>query len=70
VVSEAEGRGAGGENEESTDIAPARARRVQASRLVAIRQARLKKLALIALATRELSTGERRRAGKNPLIFP
>ena len=42
-----------------------KSRREQALRLMASRQARLKKLGLSALATRERSTGERRRVERN-----
>ena len=37
---------------------------------MAIRQARLNKLGLSALATRERSTGERRRVERNKLFCP
>ncbi len=45
-----------------------KSRSEQALRLMAIGQARLKPLALSALATRERSTGDRRRVGRNKLF--
>ena len=47
-----------------------KSRREQELRLMAIRQARLNKLGLSALATRERSTGERRRVERNKSFCP